>query len=116
VEGNADEDTYSPMDLFDWIELISSMKDGGYTQQEIADKIGWSRSKVAQQFSLINNVVTEILAKAKEHQEGRITNNVTAVTNFTERWFRDSGLYDLNEKYQEQLMNDFIFRGLCAFE
>jgi len=117
VEGNADEDTYSPMDLFDWIELISSMKDGGYTQQEIGERIGWSRKKVADYYRLIEVVVPHVIAKAKSVQYGRGANDVpNGTSNFTEGWFRDSGLYDLNEKYQEQLMNDFIFRGLCAFE
>ena len=109
VKGNADEDTYSPMDLFDWIELISSMKDEGYTQQMIADRIGWSVNKVKQYFVLLNEIVTQVFDKAKSRQKGRVTEEVTNVTfNFTEGWFRNSGLYDLNEKYQERLMDDFI--------
>jgi len=118
VEGNADEDTYSPMDLFDWIELISSMKDEGYTQQGIGERIGWSRVSVKNHQKLTEAIGTHILEQAKENQKGRVPSNGTNVptNNFTEGWFRNSGLYDLNEKYQEQLMNDFIFRGLCAFE
>lgn len=109
VQGNEDEDTYSPMDLFDWIEVISSMKEVGYTQQEIAERIGMSRSKVADYSSLINVVVADVLGLAKQHQKGRATHNVANATfNFTEGWFRNSGLYQLNEKYQQQLIEDFI--------
>ena len=93
------------MDLFDWVELISKMRDESLTQQEIADKIGWSVNKVKQYFVLLNEIVTRVLDKAKLHQKGRVTVEVTNATfNFTEGWFRNSGLYDLNEKYQERLM------------
>ncbi|MDN6290945.1 MAG: ParB N-terminal domain-containing protein [Tetragenococcus koreensis] len=109
VKGNADEDTYSPMDLFDWVELISKIRDEGLTQQEIADKIGWSVNKVKQYFVLLNEIVTQVLGKAKSRQKGRVTDEVTNVTfNFTEGWFRSSGLYDLDENYQEKLMDNFI--------
>lgn len=109
VEGNEDEDTYSPMDLFDWIEVISSMKEEGYTQQEIGERIGWARTKVANHLQFISEIVTPVLDISKHHQKGRVTSDVTNVTfNFTEGWFRNSGLYNLSEKYQEKLMNDFI--------
>ena len=94
VKGNADEDTYSPMDLFDWVELISKMRDEGLTQQEIGDKIGWSRNQVARISSLIEKVVPKVLAKAKRNQLGRGTEDVPSGTNFSESWFRNSGLYD----------------------
>ena len=109
VKGNADEDTYSPMDLFDWIELLSSMKEEGYTQQEIGERIGWSRQKVSQYLMMLESLATDILILVKPHQKGRVAEGATNVAfNFTEGWFRNSGLYDLNEKYQERLMNDFI--------
>jgi len=110
VKGNADEDTYSPMDLFDWIELISSMKDEGYTQQGIGERIGWSRVSVKNHQKLTEAIGTHILEQAKENQKGRVPSNGTNVptNNFTEGWFRNSGLYDLNENYQEKLMDDFI--------
>src|SRR5699024_8662876 len=109
VKGNADEDTYSPMDLFDWVELISKMRDEGLTQQEIGDKIGWSRKRVADYYRLIEAVVPHVIEKAKSVQYGRGANDVpNGTSNFTEGWFRNSGLYDLNQKYQERLMNDFI--------
>ena len=109
VKGNADEDTYSPMDLFDWVEVISSMRDEGYTQQEIADRIGWSRTKVANYSRITESIVRTVLKKAKKHQSGRLTDDVRNLTfNFTEGWFSKNGLYDLKDSYQEQLMNDFI--------
>ncbi|MFL2131988.1 hypothetical protein [Ruoffia sp. FAM 20858] len=105
VKGNADEDAYSPMDLFDWVELISSMKDEGYTQQGIGERIGWSRDKTKNHQRLLSEVGTNILEKAKSLQIGRVPSFGTNVAfNFTEGWFRNSGLYDLNEKYQERLM------------
>ena len=109
VKGNADEDTYSPMDLFDWIEVISSMKDEGYTQAEIGERIGWSRQKVNDYQTLINKIDAQVLNSAKKHQKGRASfNDANASNNFTEGWFRNSGLYDLDEKYQERLMDGFI--------
>lgn len=46
---------------------------------------------------------TQVLDLAKERQTGRVTDNVTDATfNFTEGWFRSSGLYDINEKYFQQ--------------
>ena len=108
VKGNKDEDTYSPMDLFDWIELIDKMREDGMTQQEIGEEIGWTRAKVGEYSQLINNV-GNIIDLVKKYQRGRSTDNVGIPTfNFTQGWFRNSGLYDLNNKYQKQLMDAFI--------
>ena len=49
---------------------------------------------------LQDKVATSVLDLAKERQEGRVADIATTGNNFTERWFRDSGLYDLEEKYQ----------------
>lgn len=106
VEGNEDEDTYSPMDLFDWLEIVQAMRKEGYTQQEIGEKIGWSRSKVADYNRIIENV-GQVLNTAKDCQQGRATQDVgTPTFNFTETWFRN--LYQLDGRYQERLINDFI--------
>lgn len=108
VKGNKDEDTYSPMDLFDWIELIDTMQNDGMTQKEIGEEIGWSRSGVADYIRIIRDV-GGILEIAKNHQSGRTTENVGVPTfNFTQNWFRNSGLYDLTEGYQNRLMDEFI--------
>jgi transcriptional regulator with XRE-family HTH domain len=64
-----------------------------YTQEEIGNKIGWSRSKVAQYIRLLNEIVTQVLDIARKHQKGRVTKDVTHVTfNFTEGWFRTVGI------------------------
>ena len=90
------------MGLFDWLDVIGRLRDEGLTQAEIGEKIGWSRTKVANYAQLIENTVTNVLELAKAHQSGRVTENVTIVT-FTEGWFRDSDLYALCEKYQLQM-------------
>jgi hypothetical protein len=69
-----------------------------YTQEEIGNKIGWNRSKVKKYSALLSNIkVPEVREISKKYQKDRGTNEVPNGTfNFTERWFRDSGLYDLN--------------------
>ena len=71
--------------------------------------MGWSRDKVARYVQILNNIVTEVLDFAKQHQIGRVTNNVTNVSfNFTEGWFRESGIYNLPGKRQMELMRWFV--------
>jgi hypothetical protein len=108
VECNQDEDTYAPMDLFDWLDIIARLKDD-YTQEEIGEKIGWSRSKVCDYSNLLNNIDAQVLDIARKHQKDRATKKVAHATfNFTEYWFRTSGIYDLNKDNQLKLMNWFI--------
>lgn len=59
---------------------------------------------------LLDNIDTQLLDKAKLLQEGRVSEKDTNVSfNFTEGWFRNSGLYDLKETdYQEKLIDNFI--------
>jgi len=79
--------------------LAQALREEGLTQEQIGDRIGWSENKVKQYSAVLNNVVTQVLDLAREYQEGRVTDKVTNVTfNFTEGWFRNSGLYEL---YQE---------------
>lgn len=109
IECNNDEDTFAPEDLFDRLQTIQALKNEGHTQQEIGDIIGVSRDIVQRYNYVIDKIVTNILILCKSHQEGRVTKNVTNVTfNFTEGWFRNSGLYELNEEYQTRVMNEFI--------
>lgn len=110
VTCNDDEDTYAPMDLFDWLDIISKLSKN-YTQKEIGEKIGWSRSKVSQYTTLLKNVATETMCLAKNHQLGRVAESASKVADFTERWFRDSGMYDLNEDNQLKFMQNFIDSG-----
>jgi len=91
---NQDEDTYAEEDLFDHLDFIADLR-GEHTQAEIAERLGWSRDKVAKHSQLLNEIVTDVLVLARGHQSGRVTGNVTNVT-FTEYWFRTSGLYELN--------------------
>jgi site-specific DNA-methyltransferase (adenine-specific) len=108
VQANVDEDTYAPMDLFDWLDVVKRLKEEGKRLKEIGDKLGWEEGKV-KQYSVLLNKVTNVLDFCKKHQLGRVTEEFTTVTfNFTERWFRDSGLYNLNEKYQQRLIQSFI--------
>jgi site-specific DNA-methyltransferase (adenine-specific) len=109
IECNSDEDTFAPEDLFDRLQTIQALKNEGHTQQEIGDIMGMSRTSVANYYLLIDKIVTNILDLCKSYQQGRVTSNVTFVTfNFTEGWFRNSGLYELNEEYQARVMNEFI--------
>jgi len=109
VQSNQDEDTYAPLDLFDWLDIIKQLRNKNYTQEEIGKKIKWSRSKVNNYLMLLDKIDTNILNLAKTHQEGRVSKNDTMVSfNFTERWFRDSGLYDLCEDYQLRFMKSLI--------
>jgi hypothetical protein len=76
--------------LFDYLDIIGRLKDD-YTQEEVGEKIGWSRSKVCDYSNLLNNI-----------------NSPHGEFNFTEYWFRKSGIYDLNKDNQLKLMNWFI--------
>jgi site-specific DNA-methyltransferase (adenine-specific) len=91
---NQDEDTYAEEDLFDHLDFIADLRDD-HTQAEIAERLGWKRGVVGHYSRLLNNVVTEVVKLARSHQKPRVTSDVTSVT-FTEGWFRNSGLYDLN--------------------
>jgi len=93
-ESNQDESTFAEEDLFDHLDYIAELRDE-HTQAEIAERLGWTRDKVAKHSQLLNNIVTDVLDLARAHQTGRVTDNVTSVT-FSEYWFRTSGLYDLN--------------------
>ncbi len=109
VRCNEDEETYAPMDLFDWMDIIGRLRDEGLTQAEIGERIGWSRMAVNHYTRLADGVDTTVLDLARRHQEGRVSEDDTTVTfRFTERWFRDSGIYRLWSEYQQALMQGFI--------
>ena len=109
IDCNNDEDTYAPEDLFDKLNTILQLKNDGLTQDEIAEILKIDRSYVPRFNNIVNKIVTQVLDKCKSIQAGRVTNNVTDVTfNFTEGWFRNSGLYELNEHYQNKIIDRFI--------
>ena len=61
--------------------------------KEIGERVGWTESKVKNYSQLLSAIVTSVLNLAKQCQVGRVTEKVTMVTfDFTEGWFRDSGL------------------------
>jgi len=72
VNGNQDEDTYAPMDLFDWLDLIAKLQDDGTTQEKIGERIGWSREKIKNHVTLRSKIGTQILIFAKSFQSGRV--------------------------------------------
>ncbi len=97
------------MDLFDWIDVIKKLKQENFTNKDIAEKIGWSETKVKDYSSLLKNIVAEVLKITKQYQNGRATEEVAnASFNFTEGWFRNSGLYDIKPEYQLKLISNFI--------
>ncbi|PZN47371.1 MAG: hypothetical protein DIU65_17195, partial [Proteobacteria bacterium] len=110
IRCNEDEETYAPMDLFDWLDVIRRLRDEEPTQARIAERIGWSREQVRDYVRLSERVGAEVLDLAKRHQEGRapMDGANAPAFNFTEGWFRTSGLYDLPAKYQLRLMEAFI--------
>jgi hypothetical protein len=65
---------------YDYLQMIEDLQGQGFTQAEIGDRIGWSLGQVKQHAALIKKIVTEVLALAKQHQEGRVTKKVTFVT------------------------------------
>ena len=57
---------------------------------------------------MLERLSATVLEIAKEHQNGRAEKK-SAMADFTERWFRDSGLFALCEKYQLRFMEGFIW-------
>jgi len=109
IKDNEDEDTYAPIDLFDWLSIIRRLRDEGLTQAQIGEKIGWSREQVNHYTRLLDSVDTKILDLAKQYQKGRVSEDDTPVAfDFTEGWFRTSGLYGLCPEYQMRFMEAFI--------
>lgn len=109
VQANVDEDTYAPMDLFDYIQCIKKLKNEGFTQQQIGEKIGWSRENVKNYNKIIESIGTDILNLCLNRQSGRVPKKGTFVPfDFSEGWFRSSGLYDLCDKYQIKLIEQFL--------
>jgi len=46
--------------------------------------------------ALLGNILTRILDLCRQYQKGRVSEKLTGVSfDFTEGWFRTSGLYDL---------------------
>ena len=117
---NEEEDTYAKQDLFDYLGYIKTSRDAGDTQEIIGGKLGWSREKISQYCILLDGVATEVLEFVKPHQEGRVAGDATNVANFTEGWFRNSGIYDLKDEneeeskeYQKKFIDWFVDEERC---
>jgi len=122
VNGNQDEDTYSPMDLFDWLDVIARLQAEGLTQEKIGEIIGWSVDKVQKTVTLCSRIPPQILVLAKTFQKGRggcfppnggINDHSANTFDFTEGWFRNSGLYELAEENQMVFMKWFTEEQKC---
>jgi len=62
----------------------SKKKHNNYTQEEIGEKIGWSRSKVCDYSNLLNNIDAQVLDIARKHQKDRASKiDAHATFNFT---------------------------------
>jgi ParB-like chromosome segregation protein Spo0J len=65
------------------ILTVARLKDD-YTQEEIGEKIGWSRSKVCDYSNLLNNIDAQVLDIARKHQKDRASKiDAHATFNFT---------------------------------
>lgn len=119
LESNRGEDVYAEEDLFDTLDTIEYLQEERLTQAEIAEVLddgfeGWSEAKVKQYSALLGNVVTEVLELARSHQRGRVTDEVTSVTfNFTEGWFRNSGLYELDSEWDGKHAQLYFMEWFC---
>ena len=92
VECNADEDTYAPMDLFDWLSVLGNLKRQGLKGVEVADKLGWSPQKVSDYSNVLEKISAQVLEMARCCQIGR-ADKKSAMADFTE--FFPSHIYKL---------------------
>lgn len=108
LESNRGEDVYAEEDLFDTLDTIEYLQEEGLTQDEIADVLddgfeSWSGSKVKNHARLLREIRTEVLDLARSQQKGRVRSERTNVRfDFTEGWFRTSGLYELDTEWNEK--------------
>jgi len=70
------------------------LKQSGLTQAEIGDVLEVTRKVISDYAMLINNIAPQVLDLCRTHQEGRGALNapIGTIFNFTEGWFRNSGL------------------------
>jgi len=65
----------------------SGLRADGLTQAKIGQRIGWSNDYVSKHLMVADQISTQALSLAKEHQAGRVDKKSTSVE-FTEGWFR----------------------------
>ena len=113
-ESNEADSEALPETFVDHAERIWEKLEG-QTQQEVADELDWSRSKVAQYSRLQNisrdawKIVTEETKSDLLHEGGAVTGSVTAVT-FTEGLLRT--VVSLTDEQQEHLVAGLANRGM----
>ena len=120
-------DTYAPLDVFDWCDMIRVLrgkklgetKDGKgkyeHSISEIENKLFEGKSnafaldkdhiKVNDYTNLLSGISESVLLSCKSHQINR--GDQEPFFDFTEGWFRNSGLYGLSEKRQKQFFEWF---------
>lgn len=79
------------------IDFIRKIGKTDTAQKSIGEKIGWSRGKANQFQMILENIDTDIIKLTKGKQNGRGAKDAPFGANFTEGWFRNSGLYDLKD-------------------
>jgi len=114
IQDNEAEKTYAPIDLFDYLYMIERLKKENKSLKEISIIIGWEENLIKSYSALLKNIVAEFLEFCKLHQKDRASEKVAITTfNFTEGWFRNSGLYELNEEHQLKTIKWFIEEKKC---
>lgn len=104
----ADRDAL-PQTFVDYAETVWRKLENA-TQQEVADEMGWSRSKVAQ-FARMESLGTEVWSVVTSSVRASVlpgdclvTDNVTSVTDFNERLLRD--IVTLTSSQQRELVTE----------
>jgi ParB-like chromosome segregation protein Spo0J len=94
--------------------LAQALREKGLTQEQIGERIGWSREQVKDYIKLINSIGANILEIAKNNQIGRAPQiGAIAPFNFTEGWFRNSGLYELFTKEEYKGLEKSLLEEGC---
>ena len=96
---NEDEKLKNELTFWDYLWFIKAKKDQRLTLKEIANKLGWNEVKCKKYSAVLTNISSQFLQTANNQQKVMGTENSSQGT-YTERWFRDSGLYDLSEESQ----------------
>ena len=111
---NKSNDTYAKQDLFDVLFRIGKLKKEGLSQREIGELFDWGKDNTSRYSILLDSVSPLFLDMARVCQIGRgETNSPRGETfDFTEYWFRTSGLYDLSEEFQQLFFEKFKADGL----
>lgn len=107
VKCNSDTNTYAPLDVFDWLDMIKRMRTEAITQEAIGKRIGWSPKQVSDYNRILNSYSPEVLDIAKKHQKGRgKADSPNGEVDFTEGGLRE--LIGLNAANQYYVIGEII--------